>query len=112
MDELLSLWLLLHLSSSIGVDEIRVFGDSKVIIDWENNACEINILHLSAWLKRTRSLISKFCVISFEHIYRSYNQFADQLSKIGHAAHVGFFFYERWVDGARVLEVSQRTFLC
>ena len=57
MGELLSLWLLLHLSSSIGVDEIRVFGDSKVIIDWEKNAYEINILHLPAWLKRTHSLI-------------------------------------------------------
>ena len=55
---------------------------------------------------------SNLCVISFKHIYRSYNQFSDQLSKVGHAAHVGFFLYERWVDGARVLEVSQRTIFC
>ena len=33
MGEILSLWLLLHFISSIGLDGVHVFGDSKVIVD-------------------------------------------------------------------------------
>ena len=67
--ELLSLWLLLHFSLGLGLDDILVYGDSKVITDWVAEAHDINILHLSAWLKQTRLLIRSFNCIPFAHIY-------------------------------------------
>ena len=74
MGELLSLWLLPHFPSSNGFDETRVFRDLKVIIEWAKNDYEVQILHLLAWLKRTRD-------ISFSHIYRSFNHLVDNFLK-------------------------------
>ena len=60
MGELLALWVFMYFISSIGMDGIHVYGDSKVIIEWAKNVCGVHNLHLSMWLKRTRSLINQF----------------------------------------------------
>ena len=60
MGELLTLWLLIHFISSIGVDGIHVYSESKVIIEWAKNVCGVHNLHLSTCLKRIRSLINQF----------------------------------------------------
>ena len=112
MGELLSSWLFLHFISSIGLDGVSVFGDSKVIIDWAKNDYGIHNLHISTWLKRTQSLINLFWYISFSHIFMSFNHMANLLSKKGHQVKVGFFFFEQWEDGSLVSEGFHRTIFC
>ena len=102
MGELLSLWLFLYFISSIGLDGVHVFGDSKVIIDWAKNDYGIHNLHISACLKRTQSLINLFWYISFSHIFMSFNHMANLLSKKGHHATVGFLFFEWWPMGRQI----------
>ena len=79
--ELLSLWLLFHFSLSLGFDNISIYGESKVIIDWAVEVHDINILHLLAWLKQTRLMIHRFKSISFAHIFRENNHMAGNISK-------------------------------
>ena len=51
--KLLYLWIILYFSKHLQLDGIQIYGDAKVIIDWASNVCNINILHLSAWMKLT-----------------------------------------------------------
>ena len=68
--ELLSLWVLLQFTRSLGLDGIHIYGDSSIIIDWAKGIQRINLLYLDPWLKRIRNLICGFNNISFSHIFR------------------------------------------
>ena len=69
VDELLSLWGLLWFAKKRGLLELNVYGDSKVIIDWENGLNYLQCLGLSGWMRRVRLLSQHFQVVSFSHIY-------------------------------------------
>ena len=43
--ELLSLWIILRFSSSLGLDGIHIYGDSKIIVDWAVGLHKIRVLH-------------------------------------------------------------------
>ena len=45
-----------------------VWMDSRVVIDWAKNTHGINIINLSAWLKKTRLLINSFHNISLSYL--------------------------------------------
>ena len=98
--ELLALWIIFFFSNHLKLDGIQIYGDAKVIIDWALNVNNINILHLSAWLKNTRLLISNLKDISFSHVFREHNQLTDSLSKRNLNVEEGYIFSEKWVDGA------------
>ena len=108
--ELLSLWLLLHFSICISLEGINVYGDSKAIIYWASDVHNINILHLSAWLKQTRWMIGRFKNISFSHVYRKHNQLIDSLSKKTLLAMEGYYFFELWVNGSLSSKGSFESF--
>ena len=101
--EILSLWL-------IGLDNINVFGDSKVIMEWATEARSINVLHLLAWLKKTLLSICSFKSISFSHIYREQNHLADNISNKALLAVEGSFFFELWHCGSLSSKGSCQTF--
>lgn len=53
--------------------EIKVYVDSKVIIDWINE----KTISLNSWFDKIKELVYTFSRISFEHIYRDHNVQAD-----------------------------------
>ena len=97
---LLSLWILLQFTSRLGLDDIQIYGDSRVVIDWAKNIHGINIIILSTWLKKTREMINCFQNILFSHIFREQNMQVDLLSKSAVLAPDGYFFFEFSFDGS------------
>ena len=65
----------------MGIPNLRVFGDSSVIINWAKGNAALSPPELHYWCRETRKLFSHFLELSFSHIYREHNQLADRLSK-------------------------------
>ena len=79
--ELLSLWILLRLCSHLGLDDIHVYEDSQIIVEWAQGIIQVHILSLNQWLIRVRKLINNFIKLDISHIYREQTSDADFLSK-------------------------------
>jgi ribonuclease HI len=79
--ELLGLWVSLTLAKIWNLNHILVLGDSKLIIDWINQTCKFNSVHLEGWKQETLKLSTNFSDIHFSHIPRTHNRAADSLSK-------------------------------
>jgi ribonuclease HI len=71
--KLLGLWASLILAQRLNISQLHVLGDSKVILDWSNQSCNINVANLMGWKKKIRELIQYFSFIKFDHIYREEN---------------------------------------
>ena len=102
--ELLTLWVILLLSNHLKSDGIQIYGDSKVLIDWDSNDNNVNILPILTWMKNIILLISKFKDIYFSHVYRKQNQLADPLSKKVLQVEEGFIFSGFWENGSLISE--------
>ena len=77
----MALKLLLLFAIQKGCRDLQVFGDSLVIINWDNeiHRCQISLfLPLPEDVVRIKSLFDN---ISCSHIYRERNQMEDKLSK-------------------------------
>lgn len=81
--EILALWGLLWFTSQICIDELWVFGDSKVVIDHLNRGNKLSSRHPIIWLEHIDSLRKSFSIIHFNHIFRENNSQVDRLSKKG-----------------------------
>ena len=79
--ELSALWATMKVAHSNRIQDIRIFGDSKVVIDWENGRNTIRVPYLQHFLTEIHNLKALFRRISFAHIYRELNEEADSLSK-------------------------------
>ena len=78
---LLSLWACLWFAKKRRFLEIKVYEDSKVIIEWENGLNSMQYLSLSSWMGRVSLLSQHFLSISFRHIYRCFIEEVDALCK-------------------------------
>lgn len=84
--EILALWGVLFCVKSLALDEMVVFGDSKLSIYWINMACVLEIFKFYNWLNRITSLIRPFSRIFlyeyffFSSLYRSESEYFRQLS--------------------------------
>ena len=47
--ELLALWALLYVTKDMGIPPLHIFGDSMMIISWENNRASLDSLCLEHW---------------------------------------------------------------
>ena len=65
----------------MGIPLLSIFGDSLVIISWENRHSSLNSPFLSHWCEDIRILLQSFPSVTIQHIYREHNQQADGLSK-------------------------------
>ena len=79
--ELLALWALLAVSKLLGIPLQTIYGDSLVIINWENTISSLDSPRMSHWCEDIRSLMLNFSPLALNHIYREHNQQADYLSK-------------------------------
>ena len=66
--ETLALWGLLWFASHLCIEDIWVFGDSKVLIDYLNGNSKLSLGHLETWLERIDVLKDCFNSVLFNHI--------------------------------------------
>ena len=83
----------------MGIPFINIFGDSLVIINWENNVTSLDFPYLDQWCKDIRSLMNSFSHLTIKHIYREHNQQVDCLSKKDLDLAPGFVFFTKSFDG-------------
>ena len=60
---------------------LHVVGDSKMIIDWLNQRCRLQVLNLEFWLLKVKELVTRFTKLESQYIYGIFNQEVDDLSK-------------------------------
>jgi len=60
---------------------------------------DLQAISLLAWKDIIRLLQLTFKKISYNHIYREHNKYADQLSKTMLQKKVGILSYNLWIDG-------------
>ena len=86
------------------VENVSIFCDSEVIIDWAKGDSSLHSLRLGHWASKVHKLISSFRNISFLHVYREYNTEANLLSKLGNGDMNFYIHYETWKDARLTLE--------
>ena len=97
--ELSALWITLKVVRSSHIQDIQIFGDSKVVVDWENEKNTIRVPHLQHLLAEIQTLKTYFKRISFGHIYRELNMEADSLSNQALAYQPSLMETEEVVEG-------------
>jgi ribonuclease HI len=97
--EFLGVWALLTLASRLHLQDLQVFGDSKIVIDWLNHKCVLQVLNLECWKDQIKDLYKDFRTLIFSHIYKEYNQQSDELSKRAPQHQEGKIIYNQMEDG-------------
>jgi ribonuclease HI len=73
----------LRIAISLGIKQLIAYGDSKVVIDQVNKACNIRRDSMNAYCAEVRKLEAHFEGLEFHHVCRDNNVDADVLSKLG-----------------------------
>ena len=97
--ELSALWATLKVARSTQIQDIQIFGDSIVVVDWANGKNIIRAPHLQHLLAEIQTLKSMFKRISFAHIYRELNAEVYSLSKQALAYQLGLMETEEVAEG-------------
>ena len=110
MAELTALWCLLYWAQTLHIKEMRIFGDSLLIIDWLLGKAVINAHNLTHRCYRIKELIKQFDLLNFEHIYRVHNMEADSLSKKGIGCPEGILQIEEILGGMIIRSITHRIY--
>ena len=97
--ELLALWALLAVSKLLGIPLLTIYGDSLVIINWENRTASLDSPILRHWCEDIRSLMINFSPLILKNIYCEHNKQADCLSKKAFGLDPGFGNFSEYMDG-------------
>ena len=81
--ELMALKLLLCFAIESNCQNLQVFGDSLVVINWMNKIQRRRNTSLVALFEEVNRLLANFESLSLKHVYRERNMEADRLSKAG-----------------------------
>jgi ribonuclease HI len=73
----------LCIAVSLGIKRLIAYGDSKVIIDQVNKACDVKKETMNAYYTEVRKLEDHFKGLEFHHLSHDNNMAADVLSKQG-----------------------------
>ena len=80
--ELIALWSFLRLEMEKRVQNLHIFGDSKMTIELENGNIHINAPHLQQLLRAIIRILVLFSSFNITHIYRELNMEEDSMSKL------------------------------
>ena len=108
--ELLALWDLLLFADAIGLPFLHIFGDSVVVINWENNKSALSAINLVYWCTNISKLKDIFLFLVFQHVYREHNMRADKLSKEALTMALGLFTFTKIYDGEIIEERNLQLF--
>ena len=77
--------LLLGLNEAIkrNITKLLVKGDSKLVIEQLKGSYQVKSLRLLPFFEKAKNLSKNFKSIKFEHVYRTDNKRADELSNSG-----------------------------
>jgi ribonuclease HI len=73
----------LRIAVSLGIKRLIAYGDSKVVINQVNKACDIKKETMNAYCAEVRKLEDHFEGLEFHHVSCDNNVVADVLSKLG-----------------------------
>lgn len=79
----MALWGVLWFTNFLGIPDIHIYGDSKIIIDQVKCGANINNPLLLGWLGRIGLLWNQLNNYTIMHIGREQNKEANELSKRG-----------------------------
>jgi len=108
--EITALWSLLYWALHLNIKELRVFGDSLLVINWILGKCINKARNLSHRCNRIKEQIKSFDLIKFEHIYREHNMVADSLSKKGLDCAEGILQVEEYHEDSNARSITHRLF--
>ena len=74
--------MVLNLAINNNISQLKVFGDSKMVVDWVNRKIQINTPHLQQLLNVIRRLLDFFTGFRISHIYNELNMEVGGLSKL------------------------------
>ena len=97
--EILALWALLAVAQHLGIPLLNIFGDSLVIINWENRISSLDSPSLDHWCKDIKSQMNSFSHLTIKHIYREHNQQAECLSRKALVLALGYGLFTEYLDG-------------
>ena len=97
--KLLALWGLLYFANKRHISRMYVYGDLKVIADWDLGIHTIHSIELLHWLGRVKGPFCSFYTLHFHHVYREDNSLADGLSKQAIGLGGGKMFWEEKLEG-------------
>ena len=72
----------LHRARELNIKELKVFGDSNLIIQQVTGKWKVKNDNLRAIYNQIKQVEPFFTVISYQHVYRKNNKRADQLANI------------------------------
>ena len=72
----------LHRARDLNIKELKVFGDSNLIIQQVTGKWKVKNDNLRAIYNQIKQVDPFFTVISYQHVYRKDNKRADQLANI------------------------------
>ena len=72
----------LHRARELNIKELKVFGDSNLIIQQVTGKWKVKNDNLRAIYNQIKEVEPFFTVITYQHVYRKDNKRADQLAKI------------------------------
>jgi ribonuclease HI len=96
--ELVGAWATFSMEKFLDIHHIQILGDSKVVITWLEQKCNLHAINIEGWKRSIRDLASSFQGTSYQHIFRDSNVEADKLSKRALLAPKGRLIYFKW-DG-------------
>jgi ribonuclease HI len=106
--ELIGLWNLLEAAKENDIQRLRVFVDSKMVIDWAMNKINIQNIRLEPIMREIRETFNSFSWLSFHHILRELNSKADKLSKDAVLLNPGTFSLYEFHDGVETEAMEVR----
>jgi len=87
---------LLFWAQELSIKELKIFGDSCIVIDWLLGKSSIKAINLLYWCRRIHTLLTLFRSLSFGHIYREHNVEVDALSMRGIGCMEGLILVEEY----------------
>jgi len=100
--EIIALWVCLYWGKVLGITDLRIRGNSKVIIDWYNHKAVIHSIILQPWCRSIQHINKHFTNVSVQHLYRELNEDADSLSKRGIGGQTGILHFEE-LQGSTII---------
>ena len=102
MAKLLALWSGLLAGYNLGIMNVSIYGDSKVIIGVVNDTFSLSAPSAQGWMLRIKHLWAIMNFPPISHIFRELNTRVDGLSKKGLSMEFGFMNVIQYRDGVRV----------
>lgn len=99
MAEAIALTGLLKFCIFLDIQQVAIFGDSKILVDSVNRRNHIVAPHLTGWRHRINYYRDRMVGSTIEHISRVKNSTADTLSKMGLLSSPGLWFLEIFSEG-------------